>query len=359
MDHQEEIIEQVDTNTYKCPECGAPMRYDPTTSTLLCDYCNRIINLSKETNDEEEDFFKVGADDLSWQKETQIIKCVNCGSENVVSKKEMSTTCPFCGSKQVVAYDAIAGIKPNRVIPFKLSLEDAKTLYKKTIKKKIFVPNKVKKMYLELVLNGVYIPSWTYDSSTFSTYSGRLGKRYTVVVGSGKNRRTETRIRWYSIRGTKIVDFDDILVNSGKSLSQSDLNSISPYQTNDSLEFEEGYLAGFQAEHYSKDVKTGFNDAKHVMDPRIRSAILSGYHYDVVGSLNIKTHYDKITFKYVLLPVWFGILNYHKKMYRFLINGESGKIKAKYPKSIVKILTLIFGIIIGIVLLMYLVSNYG
>ena len=50
MDHQEEIIEQVDTNTYKCPECGAPMRYDPTTSTLLCDYCNRIINLSKETN---------------------------------------------------------------------------------------------------------------------------------------------------------------------------------------------------------------------------------------------------------------------------------------------------------------------
>ena len=359
MDHQEEVIEQVDTNTYKCPECGAPMRYDPTTSTLLCDYCSRVINLAKESTEDEEDFFSVETDNLAWQKETQIIKCVNCGSENVVSKKEMSTICPFCGSKQVVSYDAIAGIKPNRVIPFKLSIDDAKDVYKRVIKRKLFVPNKVKKMHLDLALNGVYIPSWTYDSATFSTYSGRLGKRYTVVVGSGKNRRTETRIRWFSIRGTKIVDFDDILVNSGKSLSQSELNQISPYHTNDSLEFEEGYLAGFQAEHYSKDVKTGFKDAKYTMEPIIRNAILSGYHYDVVGSLNVKTHYDKVTFKYVLLPVWFGILSYHNKKYRFIVNGESGRIKASYPKSVVKILSLIFGIILGVILLFYLVSVYG
>lgn len=359
MEHQEEVIEQVDTNTYKCPECGAPMRFNPDTSSLHCDYCNRVINLSKDESNEEIDFFSVETDNLSWQNETQIIKCESCGSENVVSKKEMSTTCPFCGSRQVVSYDAIAGIKPNSVIPFKLSLDDAKNCYQKTIKKKAFAPRKLKKEYLDLMLNGVYIPSWTYDSCTFSTYSGRLGKRYTVTVGSGKNRRTETRIRWFSIRGTKILDFDDILVNSGKSLSQNELNSISPYSTNESLDFNEGYLAGFHAEHYSKDVKTGFQVAKSTMEPAIRSAILRGYNYDVVGHLNVKTHYDKVTYKYVLLPVWFGILNYHNKKYRFLINGESGKINAKYPKSAIKILSLIFGIILGVALLFYLVSVYG
>ena len=310
-------------------------------------------------SNEEIDFFFVEQDNLSWQNETQVIKCESCGSENVVSKKEMSTTCPFCGSKQVVSFDAIAGIKPNRVIPFKVSLEDAKLRYKKIIKKKLFVPRKLKKEYLDLMLNGVYIPSWTYDSCTFSTYSGRLGKRYTVTVGSGKNRRTETRIRWFSIRGTKIVDFDDILVNSGKSLSQAELNSISPYPTNDSLEFNEGYLAGFQAEHYSKDVKSGFMVAKKTMEPSIRRAILSDYYYDVVGHLNINTHYNKVTYKYVLLPVWFGVLKYHKKFYRFIVNGDSGKINAKYPKSVIKILALVFSIIIAVVLLFYFVSVYG
>ena len=359
MENQEELIEQVDTNTYKCPECGAPMRYNPETSSLHCDYCQRVINLEKEASNEEIDFFTVEADNLSWQNETQVIKCESCGSENVVSKKEMSTICPFCGSKQVVSYDAIAGMKPNRVIPFKLSIDDAKTRYQNIIKKKIFVPKKVKKEYLDLMVNGVYIPSWTYDSSTFSSYTGKLGKRYTVTVGSGKNRRTETRIRWFYIRGTKIVDFDDILVNSGKSLTQEELNSISPYPTNDSLEFNEGYLAGFKAEHYSKDVKTGFDTAKQTMTSRIRTAILNGYYYDVVGYLNVNTHYNKVTYKYVLLPVWFGLLNYNKKNYRFIVNGESGKIKAKYPKSAVKISIFIFSIIAVIVLLLYLVSMYG
>lgn len=359
MENQEELIEQVDNNTYKCPECGAPMRYDPETTSLKCDYCGRVINLEKEHSDEEIDFFSESNDNLSWQKETQLIKCTNCGNENVISKKEMSTTCPFCGSKQVITYDEIAGIKPNRVIPFKVSSLEATEIYKKKIKKKFFVPNKVKKMHLELSVNGVYIPSWTYDSDTFSTYNGRLGKRYTVTVGSGKNRRTETRIRWFYIRGTKVVNFDDLLVNSGKSLSQDDLNGISPFETNDSLEFEESYLAGFRAEHYTTDVKTGFISAKQTMTNRIRTAILSGYYYDVVGYLNVNTHYNKVTYKYVLLPVWFGILNYHNKKYRFLVNGETGKVKAKYPKSVIKILIVIFGIIAVIALLFYLVSMYG
>ena len=57
MEHQEELIEQVDTNTYKCPECGAPMRYNPESSSLHCDYCNRVINLENQQTDEEIDFF--------------------------------------------------------------------------------------------------------------------------------------------------------------------------------------------------------------------------------------------------------------------------------------------------------------
>ncbi len=359
MSHEEEVIEKVNTNTYKCPECGAPMRYDPETSSLYCDYCQRVINLSNAKSGDEIDFFSICEDDSSWQNETQVIKCESCGSENIISKKEMSSTCPFCGSRQVVSFDAIAGLKPNRVIPFKLTLEDAKKRYYRIIKKKMFAPRKLKKEYLDLVINGVYIPCWTYDSFTVSHYNGRLGKRYTYTVGSGKNRRTVTKIRWFNIAGTKVLDFDDIVINSGKSVTQKELNSISPYSTNDSIDFEEGYLAGFQAEHYSVNVKNGFKNAKSVMEPQIRTEILRNYNYDVVGHLNVNTYYDKVTYKYVLLPVWFGLLNYHNKKYRFLVNAETGKITAKYPKSAIKILIFIFGILFVIGLLFYLVSIYG
>ena len=107
MEHQDEFVEKVDNNTYKCPECGAPMQYDPESASLKCDYCNRIINLDKVFSDREVDFYSESDDNLSWQKENQLIRCASCGNENVISKKEMSTICPFCGSKQVITYDEI------------------------------------------------------------------------------------------------------------------------------------------------------------------------------------------------------------------------------------------------------------
>lgn len=358
-ENNEELIEKVETNNYKCPECGAPMGYNPTRDSLSCEYCGKVINLSENNSSFEEDFFNVKEEDLNWQNETQVVKCENCGSENVLSKREISLTCPFCSSKQVVSYDAIAGMKPNRVIPFKVSVDNAKEIYSKIMKRKIFAPKKAKQMLLDIAVRGVYIPSWTYDSQTFSSYHGRLGKHYTTTVGSGNNKRTVTKTRYFRIKGTKFVTFDDILINSGKSMAQNDLNRIQPFDTNNALEFEEAYLAGFSAEHYSKDVKTGFKDAKETMDANIRRAILRDYSYDVVDYLKVTTAHEKVTYKYVLLPVWFGTLEYLQKKYRFVINGESGKLSGKFPVSILKVLILIFGIIILSIIMLLLVGEFG
>ena len=64
MEHQEEFVEKVDNNTYKCPESGAPMQYAPESSSLKCDYCNQIINLEKVFSDREIYFYSESNDDL-------------------------------------------------------------------------------------------------------------------------------------------------------------------------------------------------------------------------------------------------------------------------------------------------------
>ena len=355
----EELIEKVDSANYKCPECGAPMKYNPSTQSLSCDYCNNNIVIKEQASNIEFDLDKVLEVDVSWQKENHVIRCKNCGSENVVSKKEISLICPFCSSTQVVEVDSLAGLKPNRVIPFKIDKKQAFECYQNIIKRKIFVPKAVKKMMLELLLNGVYVPIWTYDTNTFSTYVGRLGKHYTTTVGSGKNRRTVTRTRYFRISGTKVVDFDDLAVNAGNSIDQKDLNKIQPFNTNGASEFNEGFLAGFCAEHYSKTVNKGFDEAKQSMKGVIRYQILRNYSYDVVDYLNINTHYDNIKYKYVLVPVWFGLFKYKNKNYRFLVNGENGKITAMYPKSFVKILLFVLAIVAIFIGLLVIVANFG
>lgn len=362
MENQEKNLEHVETNTYRCPECGAPMHYDPETSSLKCDYCLKTILLKEESSNEELDFDDLDKEtDESWKNDVQMIRCQNCGAENIVSKHDMSTTCPFCGSTQVVKLDEVKGRKPNRVVPFKLGEKQAVVSYQKFIKSRFFAPFKVKKMKVEVKVSGTYIPSWTYDSDTFSSYEGRLGEHYTVTVGSGKNRHTEVRTRYFRISGTKGVVFDDVLVTSGKSISQTQITKLAPYSTNDSTEYNEGFLAGFSAEHYSLDVKDAWPTACSIMKEDIKRKILNGYHYDVVDYLKVNTTFDNTKYKYVLLPVWIGNFKYLKKNYYFVVNGETGKVVGNYPKSVVKITIAVLLAIALVVLLLYffVFSNNG
>lgn len=350
----EELEEQkVIADTYKCPQCGAPMKYDPETGTLICDYCEHKIEIEGVHSDKEEDFLKADVDDNSWKDETRVFKCQQCGAVNIAPANEMSITCPFCGSNQVMVSDDLPGKKPNRVVPFKISQVESKTEYANWIKKKLFVPSKVKKFVPELDNKGVYVPAWTYDSKSFTQYEGRLGVHYTTTVGSGKNRRTVTKTRYFSICGIKEVDFDDVLVNAGEKIDQKEIINISPFGTNDSVEYDEKFLAGFTSEHYSVDVQKGWDTARNEMKSIIESVILKDYHYDVVDYLKISTNHQNVTYKYVLLPVWIGSFKYKNKSYGFLVNGETGKLNGKYPLSPLKVSIAVFIVVIFLGIIAY------
>lgn len=130
---------------FKCPGCGAPISYDPATGGLHCEYCGYEENINKETSDIENDFVEGQNEDNNWTAETKIIHCDNCGADNVLNAGEMSVTCPFCGSNHTIMTNQVTGIKPHRIIPFQIPSQNVKDAYRKWLRKKIFVPRKVKK----------------------------------------------------------------------------------------------------------------------------------------------------------------------------------------------------------------------
>ena len=162
-----------------------------------------IAELELRVGDIENDFVEGQNEDNNWTAETKIIHCDNCGADNVLNAGEMSVICPFCGSNHTIMTNQVTGIKPHRIIPFQIPSQNVKDAYRKWLRKKIFVPRKVKKQIPNIKLNGVYLPIWTFDSNASSSYDGKLGKYYTRTVGSGKNRRTVTEIRYFCISGNK------------------------------------------------------------------------------------------------------------------------------------------------------------
>lgn len=360
MNKEEIRLDEANKNAsdYCCPSCGAPVKYSPEKGVLICDYCNTEVEIEKVISKIEFDFDEGKLDDVSWSSETKVIHCDNCGANNVYDANEISMTCPFCGSNQVVETNELAGIKPHRVIPFKQGHEAIVENYRNWLKKKFFAPRKVKKQIPNLIINGVYLPVWTFDTNTMSFYNGKLGKRYTRTVGSGKNRRTVTEIRYFNISGSRGVNFDDLIVNAGSKIAQDEINKIAPFDTNNSYDYEKSFLAGYSSEHYVLRLNKGWDNAKLRMDPIIRREILSRYNYDVVSYLNVNTSYNNVKYKYVLIPVWIGIYKYANKSFRFLANGESGKVTGKSPISPIKVtIVSILSIILAVLLLLFILNS--
>ena len=351
-------VEQVETESVKCSSCGSNMVFNADTQTLYCEHCGTTQAFDLNTVAKEQDLrLALYQTDNQWSKdETSVFHCDNCGAKVVLSASETAKECPFCGTPHVQKVEELAGIKPNAVLPFKFGIDKAILYAKDWAKKRFFAPRDFKKNLSTEKLHGVYSPCFTFDSQTVSTYHGRIGKTHTRTVGSGKNRRVERYVVWRDISGTFCHAYDDVYITAGTRLDQKQLDKIAPYDTNSSKVYEENYLLGYMAYHYDKDIEDCWGEAKNIMDASIRRGILSQYSHDRVAYLNVSTTHQNVTYKYVMLPVYVGNYKYHKKVYNFHVNGDTGKVHGKTPKSFWKILLTVLGIaavIVGIGYLIY------
>lgn len=349
----------VNTSTRKCTNCGANMVYDPQSNSLICPHCDSkeaIEFTGKACELELSSAFSKDVGDKAEKSVTFV--CGNCGAKIVLSQSETAKNCPFCGTAHVAESQALEGLKPNAVLPFAFGIDKALEFCKKWARKTKLSPKKFKKNLSVENLRGVYVPCFTFDSRTTSIYNGKIGKRYTRVVGSGKDRRTETYVVWRNISGRYFSNFDDVLVTAGSKFDQKRLNKISPYLTNESVEYTEEYLLGYMAYHYDMEVTDCWDSAKSQIDDMLRNQILSQYSYDEVAYLNVSTTHEQVTYKYVMLPVYLGRFDFNKKHYEFQVNGCTGKVAGKTPKSPAKITSLVMGILAAVGVIGYLIYKF-
>ena len=357
----------VNSDSFKCPSCGADMAFDPKSGMLSCAFCDRKDEIIAVNEDIEEYDFNTAEADASlndWGTETKTVECDNCGGKTVVPAGETTVKCAFCGSAKVVSTDELPGIKPESLVPFKIDKKKALDFFAAWIKKRRFAPFALKNEYRNDGLKGVYIPYWSYDTDTRSSYTGQAGDYYyvtemhTVTV----NGRTETKphqvrkIRWRFVSGTYDKSFDDIIFNDSGNVDQKIIERIEPFHLNELVKYNPKFLAGFAAERYKNGLKAVWERAKlhigKILRGDITAIIKRGC--DVVGTVNISTHFDNIKYKHMLLPVWISSYTFKNKIYNFYVNGQTGEVQGKSPKSALKIGGLIF-IILAIAVALYFI----
>lgn len=333
---------------FPCPQCGADYRFAPAEGKLICDHCGHSEDISgavpRTGAISELDFRKAIENQLPDQEteETRVATCPNCAAQITFDGATHATECPFCATPVVADTGTHRQIKPRGVLPFALDEATARTAMSAWLGRLWFAPNGLKDYARKgRRMQGIYVPYWTFDADTKSSYSGERGTVYyetqTVMRDGKRVQQRVAKVRWQAVSGRVARWFDDVLVLASKSLPKRYTDALEPWDLSALEPYRPEFLAGFRAEGYSVPLEDGFNEARSHMD----QVIARDVRFDIGGDRqrihDIQTRISAVTFKHVLLPVWLAAYKYRGQTYRFVVNGRTGRVQGERPYSAIKI----------------------
>ena len=335
---------------FPCPSCGAVLRYLPGTDQLRCGHCSYQSRIEPSGDRIAELDYEHAVDALRGQapeEERQTVKCEGCAAEFDFDDNIHADDCPYCGSAIVIETSRHKLIKPQALVAFVLDEKEAKERLKQWLTSLWFAPSGVKSYARgDGRLTGVYVPYWTYDADTSSSYVGQRGIVYheakTFIVRDRQGRRRRERrmvakMRWSPARGQVRRRFNDVLILASRTLPHELTSSLTPWLQDHLVPYQEEYLAGFRSEAYQLDLETGFREANQEMAQVIRMDVRRDIGGDSQRIHDVQTRYGNVSFKHILLPVWVASYRYSGKAYQFVVNGQTGEVQGERPYSWIKI----------------------
>lgn len=343
---------------FPCKNCGARLDFDPSQRALKCPYCGHeeAIAPSKSgvvEHDYAAALAKVPMDQGTIEGRSSEVRCPGCGANVLIEDNVVTERCPFCAThlENVPPVAAANMIQPECALPFHITDRQAIDAFNKWIQTRWFAPNNLKQMANLGQLSGIYLPFWTYDSMTYTHYTGQRGDDYweteSYTDSQGHRQTREVRkTRWIYVSGEVDHFFDDVLVCASKSVPVNYVNALEPWDLAHLETFRAEFLAGFKTERYVVTLPEGFVVARQIMDVQIRQLCCQDIGGDHQQISTQQTQHVGVTFKHILLPMWLAVYRYQNQTYRILVNARTGEVQGARPYSWIKItLAVIAGLI--------------
>lgn len=330
-----------DAISFKCPNCSGAIEFDILTQNFTCHYCGSAFSQEQieeiyPTDETIEEFLKEKEvteeqklETERFEHRTYLHTCPGCGAEIITDNKDTASTfCHYCNSVISFSGQLSGKYKPDKIIPFKRTKEDAIEGFKLWCGKKFFVPKDFKSDRVLSEIKGIYVPFWLADCCV----DGELiatGKNSTSVRHG--DYRTTTTKEYHVVRKGSMI-YRGVPADGSSRADDLLMENIEPFNYNELVDFSLSYLAGHTAEKYDID--------KDMILPRISQRTtaaaeaafkktIRGYSSVITQSSNFRISH--INWDYALLPLWFLSYKYKDKYYHFAMNGQTGKFAGELP----------------------------
>ncbi len=309
---------------FMCPKCGGRMSFAPDGQSLVCEYCTRNQKfVAQPGTAEEKDFIIAMATARGHAKplDQQVFHCEGCGCEFILPPSQISYTCVYCGSPQVVNWDSQGQLlAPDGIIPHAFNEQRAEEILAEWIQS-----NQVKLEKQSDPPRGVYLPLWTFDLGGGIEYTGEVYENEEDIFGQRARIREPKRVS-----DSYPVQVNDLPIPASRKLSAVFLKLIPGFELRGIKPYDPRYLANWPAEVYDIPMAEASLDA--------RAQGLARCKRDLPARLDpikiISTSSAKMTvnsFRLNLLPVWVTEIHFGGRQHLLLINGQNGTVASDMP----------------------------
>ncbi len=351
-----------------------PLHYNSESGNLQCDYCGSTYSVAEiekiyqqqlaqaeaaavaETAAATaEDGHNAASDGVHWNGEAEGLKlynCPSCGAELVFEATTAATSCPYCGNPTVVPGQFHGLLRPDYILPFRFSKEQALTALKEYYRGKPLLPKKfTENSHLEEI-KGVYVPFWLYDGKA----SGDISYTATRVNISRHGDEEITTTEYYDVRRAGTVRFARIPADGAQKMPDDLMDSIEPFDYGDLKTFSTAYLPGFMAEIYDVDPDKCYERIRSralESTERMIESTVRGYSSVMPKNRQLQMKREKTS--YALLPVWMLSTEWNGQRFLFAMNGQTGKLIGDLPISSGKYFAWFAGISLPLMALLSLI----
>lgn len=282
-----------------CSNCGGSLGVPVGQTSVTCQFCGHIETVGDRGQQVGQSLTMAMITDRGkgtrWRVGKHLLRCDSCGAERIITGKQMSVQCPFCGSHHVIKADALESFRqPDGVIPFSTTESEAEAALDAALNsfgerlKGIFVNNRADR----ITLTPVFLPFWVFDvtAKIHRTRIDNSSKR-TFVQAQTARRREEFG-----------DGLNNVLYCAVESPPRALTRRITRFDFDTTQAYAPQLLANKTAELYSIDYQQASLNVRETVSDMFRFRHGHDPHGDqqtLVSSL-----VQQMSFRLLMVPIW-------------------------------------------------------
>lgn len=233
--------------------------------------------------------------------------------------------CPFCGSTELDEKQDARALTPRRVVPFVIDQKQAQATLRSWLSQGFWRPGDLASRAAIAEMRAVYVPYWVFEATT-----------HTFWTADSSATPPGARGNWVPMAGEHRGRYAGLLIGASSVLTPSETSALCPYDLSRGRAPEEVDLDHAIVEQFRVQRKYARPLARQGLEDLERRAC-AAYVPGRCRNLKVNVRLENLSSEPVLVPVWIMAYRYREQVYRFLVNGQTGKAWGQAPFSWLKV----------------------